>query len=89
MKIEDLPTFIRIHASYMRDGIKIDLYYIDLMSEEELKELPKSKKWIKSHGGWYEDRGYWFIPNENYHPLSDFERIFVGGKLQYVLKDKK
>lgn len=86
MKIEDLPPYIKKHASSFGNGIKIDLYWTEYMSEEELKELPKTKKWIKAHGGGYDSRGYWYIPGKGDYPPSAFKRIFIGERLAYVLK---
>lgn len=61
MIIEDLPEYIKKHATYYRHGIKIVFPWGYLIEDEDVAEMPKAKKWIKKHKGFYNDRGYWFI----------------------------
>lgn len=61
MKLKELPENIRKFSSYFDGGIKIVLSHYDYMTKEDIKKLPEMKKWIKSHGGYYIDSGYWFL----------------------------
>ena len=62
LAIEDLPNYIKKHASYYRGGIKIIFPYGYLITDEDTREMKKAKKWVKEHNGFWTGI-FWFIPN--------------------------
>jgi len=64
MNLNDLPLYIRKHASKRNKDIIIVLPYGYLITEQDVKELPKATKWIKAHDGYYDPYGYWIIPSK-------------------------
>lgn len=61
----DLPEYIkRYNVSHYQGGIRIVFPQGYQITEQDVEVLPKAKKWIKEHGGGYDDRGFWFIPIE-------------------------
>lgn len=71
MKLEDLPTYIRSHASYASSytpfiadetqDIFVSFPWGSLKIAEDFKEQPAAKKWLKKHGGCYMSLGYWLL----------------------------
>lgn len=76
--IEDLPIYIKKYARRLKNSpndIIIVFPYPTEITETDVKVIPIAKKFIKTNGGGYDDRGHWFIPlskGKGWHEPVDY-----------------
>jgi hypothetical protein len=70
MEIQDLPEYIQKYVNtdeYHEIPNHFAVHFPDgyRLTEKDALELPKAKKWIKAHGGFYDCKyGFWYIPKK-------------------------
>lgn len=73
--IEDLPEFVKRYARMWKNYPKeIIIVFPFQVTEADVKVIPIAKKYIKTQGGGYDDRGHWSIPlsqRKGWHETPD------------------
>lgn len=78
ISIEDLPEFVKRYARLWKNSPKNIIIVFPMpteLTEVDVKAIPIAKKYIKTNGGGYDDRGYWYIPlseGKGWHEPADY-----------------